>query len=172
MNARSTRGFATKMIAVGLIATLPMMLQPVAAQELTPMQGSVFAGKAGHPLVGARVHLVQSGTERVFTSSLTDVEGRFEMEGLPAAAYEVAIEIDGGVYLVEQPVVVTAGSGAKLNLLVPQLADAANAKPRVVAGAAGFMSNPLAASLMVVGSALSIGALIDASSSDDDASPF
>lgn len=165
------RGLARKLLTAGLIAALPLMLPPAFAQPLVTVTGTVFANGQGTPLDGARVHLMQIGTKAIFTSSVTTADGTFEVGGLPAASYEAAVEFDGGLYVVEAPVVVAEGHQAKLSLSIPQLVQDPT-QHKNVRGSAGFFSSPLAATLLVVGSAFSVGALIDAQSSDNEASPF
>lgn len=166
------RGVARNLLTASLIAALPLMLQPVVAQPLVHVTGTVFANGQGAPLEGARVHLMQYGTKAAFTSSVTSADGMFEVGGLPVASYEAAVEFDGGLYVVEAPVVVAEGRQDNLNLSLPQLAQDPTQRKNV-RGSGGFLNNPLTATLLVVGSAFLVGVLIDSQiSDDDDSSPF
>lgn len=171
MKFRVRRGFARNLLAASLIAALPLMLQPVVAQPLVHVTGTVFANGQGAPLEGARVHLMHIGTKANFTSSVTTADGTFEVGGLPVASYEAAVEFDGGLYVIEAPVVVAEGRQNNLSLSIPQLAQDPTPQKNV-RGSGAFFNNPLTATLLVVGSAFVVGALLDGHTDSDDSSPF
>ena len=105
---------------------------------------------------------------------------RKSIEGVPAAAYDSGIEFQGGLYVVEESVVVAAGKSHGVNFSVPHMAK--KAKPKSPAAPAksskpSFLKGPLTTALVVVGAAFAVGLIVDNVSDDsnddsDDASPF
>jgi hypothetical protein len=168
------RDLGKQVIATMLVALLPLLLQPAMAQSLTTVQGTVFAGLQGRALEGARVHLIDPVTNVAYSAN-TSSDGSYAIEGVPAATYDSGIEFQGGLYLVEESVVVAGGKAHALNLSVPHLAKKAKpAKPATLpkGGKQSFLNNPLTAALALVAGAFTVGLIMQTIDDDDEASPF
>jgi hypothetical protein len=171
-------GFLARLLATTLAAALLVVFSPlpVLAQGQAKLHGTV-AAPDGTPIQGARVHAMHPGSETVLTSAATTSDGRFVLEGLPQGTHQLAVELADGIYSVASPVELSAGEWRQLNLLVATdaaPATRADAAPQAP-GLAAVWSSPLMATLVVVGAAVGVGAILDSATSNDDdeeASPF
>ena len=168
------RGPIPKTFALTLAFALSTLCIPtVSAQESATLSGTILNGGGEAPLTGALVHAGDLRTGEVYSSTLTDADGGFTLSDLPAAAYELAVERDGGLFLVGSPVQLAPGETRAVSVAINAQAapDPATATGR---GNRGFWDKPLFATLAVVGGAFLIGALISSADDDDEglASPF
>jgi hypothetical protein len=154
---------ATLMVVV-LLSWTPSMAAPGAAA----VGGTVLVGVDKQPLAGATIHLSDAMDGRLVSSMKTGSDGSFQIENVTSATYEVAVEYDGGLYLVGSPVRVQDGKPLTLNLAIEKSTAAAAPLGRSRRGAGGLFSSPLAASLLVAGSAITMGAVIESTTTDDN----
>ena len=133
--------------------------------------GVVVSAETQKPLEGVRVHLGDHAGGTLHSSKATDSKGQFRIEGLQASTFEVAIEHEGGAFLVDAPITVGETAGQPVRLVVnTQATQAANGS--TLGGRGGAFDNPLIASLAVIGGALAVGLAIDSlSDEEDDATP-
>ncbi len=161
---------------------------PVAAGGGASLSGVVRSGPRHAPLVGARVLAGDSRSHEVFSSAPTGDDGTFEIAGLPGATYEIAVEVGGGLYLVEAPVALPAGERRAVGISVGAATEAGDddegeggddgggTRPDQGSGGSGltFLNNPATAAFFVLGLAIIFGYLIENATDDKDApgSPF
>jgi len=157
----------SKLAAAILVVSLQSLLMPTSAGELSPatLDGNVVSLEQQTPLIGATVHVADPRTGEIYSSSPTAADGSFKVGSLPASLYQLSIELDGGLYLVETPLRLKTGQQQTLNL---GISPATVAEGHMPVAAAGVWSNPLTAALVVIGIAVGLGVLIDATRSDSD----
>jgi len=85
---------------------------PVAGATL---KGKVTSADRKTPLEGARVHAIAKDG-RVVTSAPTDAKGRYQLQGVPAGTYRIAVSTGEGVYSVESEVGIASASTFTVNL--------------------------------------------------------
>lgn len=158
------RSALTRITAATTIVALQMLLVVSAEPGAASLQGHVIARDGESPLAGARVHVREVRGDDFFSSGWTGPDGRFEVGGLPAALYEVAVEADGGLYLVDAPLTLAPGQTRSLQLAVKPNTDTRDEEDdddRPGAVVVRGWSNPLTATLIVLGSAIGVGVLIE-----------
>jgi len=171
MNARPS----TRFLAALLASALPFMAIPAgAADTAATLTGSIVRSETAAPLVGARLHVGDPKTDRMYSSTPADTEGSFVLAELPSATYSLAVEAEGGLYVVETPLSLAPGTTRTLNLAVtPQpvnLSDDDGSKDK--AGSVfSFKENPLTATLLFLGIVIVLGVAIGGSSSSSNNIP-
>ena len=162
------RNTVYKLLAVTLVVAMQSLLIPaVAGPQTASVSGKIIAADTNAPMEGAKLHVADPISGEMYSSQITDADGSYSIAGLPAATYELAVEADGGLYLAGPPLQLMPGQTRDLNVAVN-----ANATPATTtAGAAGAWDSPLVAALIVVGSAVVIGLIIDDATKEDDVSP-
>jgi hypothetical protein len=182
-----------RLIAVLVVLGLAAPGTTLLARTPASVTGVVVSAGDRAPLPGARVYAGDPASGRIVPSAATDEAGRFTIADLDAGRYELAVGVADGLYPVRTPLRLRAGESRSLTLAIearsgqtpdsgddpPGEPDAAPAPPE--AGAqphqrhATIWSNPLTAALIVLGSAVVIGVLVEDATDDDDevpASPF
>jgi hypothetical protein len=165
------RAFPFKLLSAAMIVLIQSVgLAPLVAAPLSSIEGTVISAGDQGPLAGLRVHMADPVTGKIYTAEPTGTDGSFIVIGLPSATYEIAIESNGGLYLVPSPVSLDAGQSRVLNLVV----HPDHSKPGLAAksGSMAVWSNPLTAALIVVGSAIGVGVLLDSITDDDTTGPI
>ena len=169
------RSLAFKLTATVVIGALQALGLPAAADPSgASVAGSILAAPDQAPLPGARLHLGDPRSGKVFSSSPADAQGSFALADIPPATYEVAVESGGGLYLVQTPLALSSGQSQTLQVAVSPLAPGQMAPPpeeepgAKKKGGAGLWNNPVTAALIVVGSAIVIGFLIKEATDEDD----
>lgn len=173
MNVTRTNG--SKVLATLLVACLPVLLMPsTRAGATSSITGTVFSVTPTNTLTGVVVHVANIDDQRIFSSVPTSADGSYIVEDLPAGSYEIAIESAGVLYTVGVPIQLGAGHTRQLQLNLDGQVDARQGVP--TSELRGVWSNPLVATLIVVGSVVAIGLIADSSSSGDPdegpSSPF
>ena len=171
------RGPIAKILAVMLVVAVQLVFVPTTAgQEVATLSGTVLAFDGKQPVDGAILHVGDMRTGKIYSSVATNNAGDFVLSGLPPAAYELAVEMDGGLYLVGAPLQLTAGQERDVQVAIhPQtVADPATASEDEKNRKMGFWDNPLTASLAVIGLAVLFGVAISELDNTDEgiASPF
>lgn len=164
------RRLAGKIVAVVLISALHWAALPAATPPSTgSIAGHVLSADSQAPLAGVQVHLADSRTGEIRTSSPTSADGSFSVAGLQPSSYELAVQSAGGVYLADGAL--RLDSGQKRNVQVAINAQIAPSPAEKSSGrrrGAGWWNNPLAATLIVLGSAVLVGVAVDQLTNDDD----
>ncbi|MCP3978572.1 MAG: carboxypeptidase regulatory-like domain-containing protein [bacterium] len=135
------------------------------------LTGSVVWSDSKEPLSDATVYVGDRATGEVLTSTRTTDEGSFDVSGLPASSYRLAVETGGGLYPISTAVQISPGQSRRLHVAVLRNQDLPNAQPSGnEPGGAGFTiwNNPLTASFVVIGSAVVVGLLVDELTDDED----
>jgi hypothetical protein len=171
---------AARILASTLIVMFPLPAMPptIAASGGATISGTLFSASSSAPLAGARLFLKDPASGASYTSSLSGADGSFDTVSVPASSYRVAIESNGGLYVVDTPVTLDAGSSRHLRVAVREMeraragrAEGETPPPEGQKAAAedtSFWSNPLTATLVVVGGAILVGVLVDNATNDDD----
>lgn len=156
-----------------VIAFLPFAGIPVGAAESTArLNGSIVHSDLDAPLAGARLHAGDPKTGRIFSSTPAREDGSFDLSELPPSTYTLAVESQGGLYVVEAPLSLAPGMTRTLNVAVsPQAVHPDKKAKGGEAGKWGFWENPLVATLTFLGIATVVGVLIDDDSSSGVQSP-
>jgi hypothetical protein len=144
------------------------------------VEGRLEAAAEG-PLGGARVLLYHLATERMFSSSITGDEGRYEVSGLPEGYYDLAVQTQDGLYVADRVVHLDSPGEAALGLTARPFSEGMqrrefpglNEKPIGVAAVQqsideSFWGRP--AGISVISGAGLMGLLVLANSSGDDES--
>ncbi len=165
----STRPMIYRLLSTGLMLSLPLLALPAHSAGVTAtLSGSIVWSADQTPLAGSRLHAADPKTGKIFTSAPATGDGGFVLGDLPASTYELAVESDGGLYLVGTPVTLAPGAAQTLNLAVSRGSDpnyAQNGASGASGAKSGFWDNPLTAALVVVGGVVVIGLLLGDSDS-------
>ena len=170
------RTLSLKLTAIVAIVALQGLALPAeaAGASASRVAGSILSAPDETPLAGARLHLGDPRSGRVFTSQPSAADGSFALAEVPPATYEVAVESDGGLYVVTTPLEVSAGDARNLQVAVTPVVPGQMAPPppdpdeKKNPGGTSVWNNPATAALIVVGSAIVIGFLIKEGTDDDD----
>jgi hypothetical protein len=79
------------------------------------LKGKITRADRKTPLEGARVHAIGKDGH-VVTSAPTDAKGRYQLKGVPAGTYRLAVSTEEGVYTVESEVGIASASSFTVNL--------------------------------------------------------
>lgn len=174
------------MVSKTLIALSLLAFAASAAVAAEPVLDGTLSGvvrsQSDAPLAGARIFAGNAATGDVFPSEPTGDDGTFEIVGLPPATYELAVESDQGLYLIEQPVPVARGGRQAVGISIAPGMTAEGAEGGSDGGASGggggsapgggsrpnLWNNPLTAALMVLGLAIIFGLIIESATDDND----
>lgn len=175
------RNRMTNLVAATLIVSVQSLALPAAAGAApASLSGALVRAADQTPLVGAKLHVGNPETGAIVTSSPTDAKGAFAVEGLSPAVYELAVETNGGLYVVTTPVRLAPGQARTLSVAIAstaaQVEDDDDDKPGAAAAPTktSLWENPLTAALIVLGAAIVVGFVVDAATDDegeDEASP-
>jgi hypothetical protein len=168
------RGTAFRWIAATVIVALGIPLGPATAGVASATLGGRIVSLGDRaPLAGARVHVGEHRTKEIAVSLTTGEDGSFEITGLPPAAYDLAVESESGIYVVESPVRLEAGQRRTVQLAVSRAAanEGGGAKAGAKKSLSAWWNNPLTATLIVVGAAVIVGTIIGSSTNETPSSP-
>jgi hypothetical protein len=166
------RSLAMKVLAAALIITMQSMFLPaVAGPQTADLSGMVLTSQDQAPLTGVKLHVGDPRTGEIYSSQPTTADGSFSIEGLPAAAYEMAVESNGNFYLVDSMIKLTPGQAENVYVAV-NLEKAPSPEEKSKKRMAGSVfNNQLTAAGLVVISAVLIGELIKQATDEDTESP-
>jgi len=161
---------AGKLAAVVLIPALQWASVPAAPGLATgSIAGHVLSADSHAPLRGVQVHLADPSTGEVRTSSPTLPDGSFTVAGLAPSSYELAVQSGTGVYLAQGAVRLDPGQTRHVQVAInAQVAPSPAEKADNGRRGAGWWNNPLAATLIVIGSAIVVGYAVDSLTDDDE----
>ena len=164
----------TAIVAIVALQGLGLPTEAAGVPAGSRVAGSILSAPDETPLAGARLHLGDPRSGRVFTSQPSGADGSFALTEVPPATYEVAVEANGGLYVVRTPLELSSGDARNLQVAVTPLAPAQMAPPppdpndQKNRGGTSVWNNPATAALIVVGSAIVIGFLIKEATDEDD----
>ena len=149
-----------------VIALLALTLAPTPGSFAAPagsLAGRVLPA-ADRP-VATRVWISPYGSKGAPIETPVAVDGSFAVAGLPAGTVELAIETSEGLYPVNAPIAIAPGTTRTLQLALGGRQDSSAGTPSTEAkkkrNAGGVWADPLYATLIVVGSAIAVGVLIN-----------
>lgn len=170
------RTLTAKIVAGVLVTALQLVPASAWADARTAsLSGHVLSAESLEPLPGVLVHVGNPKTGAIQSSAPTASDGSFSLSMLPPANYELAVQSDRGLYVVNSSLHLSPGEARRVSVGLrkenaapsPQERDRARTRGRT-----NWWNNPLTATAIVVGAAVLIGVLVDQSSSDDNnASP-
>jgi hypothetical protein len=163
----------TKVLAAALVLSLQSMFIPVSAEVQTAsISGTVLSSETQEPLAGATIYAADPKTGEIYPSGSTDESGAFAVKSLPPSTYEVAVEAEGSLFLVGTPVRLAPGQTQNVSLAVnPESAPSPQqAQKKGNRGGTSVWNNPLTAALIVAGSAVLLGAIVNETTKDEDSS--
>ena len=173
--SENNNAFKVALIIFLVVATSSLCF----ASESIELTGQVLDADALTPLPGARVLLLDPD-QKILTSDPSDSNGTFTSSNIPMETYQVAVEFEGTIYTLDQPIEIHR-QASFIRIAIPALApatqdedgedgedddDDAGAVP--ASGRAGLWSNPGTAAAVVVGGAFLLGWLIDSIGDDED----
>src|SRR5712691_7737814 len=82
------------------------------------VSGTILRTGSGDPVKGAVLKLAHRPDSKIFESARTDAKGRYSLSGLPSGSYDLAVETDGGLYLVGAPFALQPGERRTMSLSV------------------------------------------------------
>jgi hypothetical protein len=137
-----------------------------------PGPSSVATALAGRVVGAEGAPLAQGAVCAGSSCAALSREGTFRIDGLPSGPTELAIKTSDGLYVVEDPVVLAPGTARRVDLALRGRKDtsAPAPAPPKTKSRRGW-SNPVTATLVVVGSAVVVGAAVD-HLTRREASPF
>lgn len=169
------RGPIFKIIAVMLVVAVQVIFVPPVNAQGSAIAGTIVSVAGNEPIDGAILHVGDMRTGEIYSTNKTGPDGGFVLSDLPPAAYELAVEKDGGLYAVAAPVQLASGQRRDVQVAIHAQAaadPASSAKKSKQAG--GFWNNPLMAALAVIGGAFVVGAILSSADNKNEAiaSPF
>lgn len=160
-----------------LVLTLASLLAfPVGASSASTgtVSGRVVPASDTPPLKA--IWVAPSSGSAPITAPIA-ANGSFAVEGIPAGTAELAVETTAGLYVVSTPVAIAPGTTRQIQLALGGRQDTpvpAGEPPKKKKRAGGVWANPVYATLIVVGSAIVVGLLVNEltkSSGNNNASP-
>jgi hypothetical protein len=111
----SGRGTLAAILLLNL-AVGPMLAVPAAAQadQGGAIRGVLYQADGRGKLGGAKVVVVDSRTGKQYNSGVSGDVGSYEVTGLPAGTYDLAIDIGGDIYVADN--LIELAPGQKLSL--------------------------------------------------------
>jgi len=165
------RGTLSKIAAVVTIIALQLIAIPSFAQPSAALDGTVLRADRTTPIAGAKVHLADVRSGAFVESAPTADDGSFHLDSLPGSEYSIAVEVDGGLYVVPAPLTLNDGETRRVHLAINPNAQL-DADSSLGASKLSFRNNPLTATLLLLGGLIILGVFIDELTDSDPASPF
>lgn len=167
---------SSEFLATVLILSLPWAALPVGAADVAAtLTGSIVHFDDQSPVPGAKLHVGDPKTGQIFSSKPANDDGSFVLGDLPPSTYALAVESDGGLYVVETPLSLAPGTTRTLNLAVRPQPINLNKKndDEEDDGPWGLKENPLTAALALTGIAVLVGIVVwgDSEGSGGPSSP-
>lgn len=158
-----------RIVAIALVPALQWGTIPAAVGSSTgTIAGHVLSADSRTPLAGVQVHVGDPRTGEMRTSSPTASDGSFMVAGLLPSSYEIAVQSTKGVYLAEGAVRLDPGQTRHVQVAVSQQVAPSPTEQHNGRRGGGWWNNPLAATLIVLGSAVLIGVAVDQLSNDSN----
>lgn len=169
-------GPIAKSFAIVLAVAVVLSVGPQAsAADNSTLEGTIFTADGEAVVDGAILHAGNPRTGDIYSSAKTGSDGEFVIADLPPAVYELAIERDGGLYIARSSVQLSPGEQRKVNLALSDDKDDDGGLALDPATAnkvkTGIWDKPFFATLLVVGAAFAVGALISAADDDSQGLP-
>ncbi len=143
-------------VVLSLQAPLVSTVSTLAAEPPTALITGVLRSATDHsPMAGARLLVSDRKTGEISRSDETGSDGSFVIADLNSGEYDLAVEVDGGLFVIRTPIYLVGGVKRTVQIAVgvAETADATEAK-------ASAWDNPAAAGAMVLGLAILVGAAV------------
>jgi hypothetical protein len=169
-------GWTRLLVAVSISSLMSAGIPAQSPTGPAALSGTVRSSRE-RPLAGVRVYAAHPESGRITTSQPSGEDGSFAIPALAPGSYEIGVAIGERLYLGGQPVALRPGSEQRVSLAVQTDADGGSAPSAASVAAAkpvpSVWNNPLSAALIVVGSAVVVGVLVESATDDEDlASPM
>lgn len=164
------RGTSSKIAATATIVALLSISIPSLAQPGAVLAGTVVRADLATPVAGATVHLADERSGAFVESAPTADDGSFRLDSLPGSEYSLAVEVDGGLYVVPAPLTLNDGETRRVHLAIQPDAQP-DAGSTLGASKLSFRNNPLTATLLLLGGLIILGLAIDELTDSDPTSP-
>jgi hypothetical protein len=177
-----------KVLSMFLVMAIGSIGMPVFASPAPALlSGKILKAGTGAPVQGAVVKLNHRTEGKVFTSGKADAQGSYSIPDLPAGTYDLAVESDAGVFVVNAPVSLASGEKRDASFSLrpvsgaadqPAAGGTAGAQPPPPAQAkpaetqkkkTPWYASPWFGTAVVVGSAVIIGAALNSSNNNEPA---
>lgn len=166
----SQRHPARAPLVVAVILALQVPWYPAGADAPDAALSGVIRDANRAPVEGARLLAANPESGRVLRSEPSSRDGNFALT-LEAGTYELAVEADGGLYLVASPMELVAGVNRPLQIAIgvgdadgTAGAAAAEESPRP---APSIWNNSASAGLLVLGLAIVVGVIVKNATDDE-----
>ncbi len=153
-------------LAPAVIVSLLGPALPAAREPATAALSGVIRSAADQtPLAGARILVAYRENAEVTRSEWTTADGNFSIAELDPGRYDLAVEVQGGLYLIRAPIDLVPGVKRAVQIAVgtAQLEEDGNAGAPLPSA----WDNPAAAGGIVLGLAILIGVLVKNATSDE-----
>ncbi len=159
---------------------LPVFASPAPAI----LSGKILRTGTGDPVQGAVVKLNHRSEGKIYSSTQADAQGAYSLSDIPAGTYDLAIETDGGLFLVNAPVSLTSGEKREASFSLQPKKGAAEGETGGTAGkepaaadtkdskkkaATPWYRSGWFGTAVVVGSAVILGAVLSSNDNDEPA---
>ncbi len=167
------RHISARWLAQAVIVSLLGPVLPAAAKPATAtLSGVIRSAEDQTPLAGARILVADRENAEVTRSEWTAADGNFSIAELDPGRYDLAVEVQGGLYLIRAPIDLVPGVKRAVQIAVgivePEDDKTDNENTR--APLASAWDNPVAAGAIVLGLAILIGVLVKNATDDEVAS--
>jgi len=165
------RGVPSKLAAVVTMIALQSIALPSFAEPSAVLDGTVLRADRTTPIAGAKIHLADADTGALVGSAPTAEDGSFHLDSLPGSDYRLAVEADGGLYVVPTALTLKDGETRRVHLAINPNAKLDKGST-VGTSRLSFRNNPLTATLLLLGGLTVLGYFIGELDDDTPASAF
>ena len=160
------RSMTARLLALAVIVSLPGPLLTAAAEPAAAALSGVIRSAADRtPLAHARLLVADRENGEVTRSEWTAADGNFSIARLDPGRYDLAVEVEGGLYLIRAPIDLMPGVNRAVQIAVgiAEREDDGNAREPLPSS----WDNPAAAGAIVLGLAILIGVLVKNATADE-----
>ncbi len=160
------RHISARWLALAVIVSLLGPVLPAGAEPATAaLSGVIRSAEDQTPLAGARMLVADRENAEVTRSEWTAADGNFSIAELDPGRYDLAVEVEGGLYLIRAPIDLMPGVKRAVQIAVgiAEREDEENAREPLPSS----WDNPAAAGAIVLGLALLIGVFVKNATDDE-----
>ena len=164
------RSLALTLTLLMAVGATPLFAAPTSAETGSRIEGRVFTADLRDVVAGLDVHAIPTGERDALRNTVTDRDGRFSLEGLPAGRYTLVLS-DEGEPVAAAEITANAGYNQPVSLALPTVDIGQSAIAPNVAGAS-FITTWWGATLVLVGAAAVISFTADDLTADNPEREF
>ena len=164
------RHISAKLLALAVIVSLAGPVLPAAADPASAALSGVIRSAADQtPLADVRLVIVDRESAAVTRSEWTVADGNFSIAELDPGRYDLAVEAQGGLYLIRAPLDLMPGVKRAVQIAVGigEPGDDQNVNENAREPLPSSWDNPVAAGAIVLGLAVLIGVLVKNATGDE-----